>query len=110
VIKVVRTGADGRPLGSTDPRDWRATRILLDTDRPGRYGGTGEAYDWAAVRPYAGQAILAGGLAPTTVARAIELARPWGVDVSSGVERDKVKDPALIRAFLHEVKNYDRVA
>jgi phosphoribosylanthranilate isomerase len=110
VIKVVRTGVDGRPLESTDPGDWQAWRILLDTDRPGHYGGTGEPYDWAAVRSYAGQVILAGGLAPASVARAIELARPWGVDVSSGVEREKVKDPELIRAFLREVKSYDRVA
>lgn len=104
VIKVVRIGENHAPSGSTDPSAWNAERILLDTDRPGRYGGTGEAYDWSSVRPYAGQALLAGGLSVDNVAEAVRLAVPWGLDVSSGVERDRRKDPQLIRQFLERVK------
>ena len=81
-----------------------AERILLDANVPGRYGGTGVTYDWASVRLAVAGGFLAGGLAPENVAQAIEVARPWGVDVSSGVERDKRKDPGLIRAFLQAVR------
>jgi phosphoribosylanthranilate isomerase len=106
VIKVLRTDARGAPLGSTDPADWHAERLLLDSTRPGFYGGTGDSYDWAGARRHAAKAILAGGLSPGNVREAIRLAQPWGVDVSSGVERDKRKDPVLIRRFLEEVKSY----
>jgi phosphoribosylanthranilate isomerase len=105
-IKVVRVDERGRPSGSTDARDWNAVRVLLDTDRAGHYGGTGEAYDWACARPFAGQALLAGGLSPENAATAITLAQPWGLDVSSGVERDRQKDPELIRRFIQEVRRH----
>lgn len=108
VIKVVRIDAAGRALGSTDPRDWNSERILLDTHHGDSPGGTGLTYDWAAARRYASEALLAGGLTPENARRAIRLAQPWGLDVSSGVERDKHKDPDLIRRFLHEVKTDDR--
>jgi phosphoribosylanthranilate isomerase len=61
------------------------------------------------LKPYLGDAILAGGLDPTNVGKAISLARPWGVDVSSGVERNKRKDPQLIREFLRAVHALDGV-
>lgn len=79
-----------------------ARLIHLDTKRSGRYGGTGAAFDWRVARRAGelGAVLLAGGLSPENVAEAITEARPWGVDVSSGVERDGVKDPERIRAFL----------
>ena len=92
--------------GSIEPRDWNAERILLDTDRPGHYGGTGESFDWASVQPFAGEVLLAGGLNPTNVGAALRAARPWGLDVSSGVERNRQKDPTLIRQFIAEVKRH----
>ena len=106
VIRVVRVGDDGKPAGSTEPRDWNADRILLDTDRPGHYGGTGEAFDWNNVRPIAGGALLAGGLSAANVGEALRAARPWGIDVSSGVERERRKDPELIRQFIREVRRH----
>jgi len=106
VVKVVRVRADGSPSGPTDASAWQAERILLDTQRAGSYGGTGEAYDWSGVRPYARDALLAGGLTPANVRRAIQLAQPWDIDVSSGVERHKQKDPRLIRDLLLEVKGH----
>jgi phosphoribosylanthranilate isomerase len=104
VIKVLRTDEHGAPTGSINPADWNAWRMLLDSTRQGHYGGTGDTYDWVGARLHAREAILAGGLTPDNVARAIQQAEPWGVDVSSGVERDKRKDPALIRQFLDQVK------
>ena len=109
VIKVVRFSADGRPDGPVDPGAWNAERILLDSDRPGSFGGTGVSYDWTIARPYAAGALLAGGLTPSNAAEAIRMARPWGLDVSSGVERARRKDPELIREFLRRAKNGDTV-
>lgn len=76
--------------------------LLIDASVPGRYGGTGHTADWDLVARLAESypVILAGGLTPATVAGAIESVRPIGVDVSSGVEVDGSKDPALIRAFI----------
>ena len=64
------------------------TVLLLDAHDPERRGGTGVTVDWggAARLAVAGRMILAGGLAPDNVAKAIARVRPWGVDVSSGVE------------------------
>mgnify|MGYP000200471663 CR=1 FL=1 len=69
----------------------------------GPASGSGEAVDWQAAGRIAGrgQMILAGGLSPANVGRAIAAARPWGVDVSSGVESAPgCKDAGLIRTFI----------
>ena len=60
--------------------------------------------DWEAARPHAGESLIAGGLTPTNVQEAIATLRPWGLDVSSGVEREGVKDLGLIRAFLRRAR------
>ncbi|MFI6478840.1 phosphoribosylanthranilate isomerase [Nonomuraea sp. NPDC050663] len=72
--------------------------LLVDAPR----AGSGEPWDWAAVRDRAtGKWLLAGGLNPSNVAEAVAAARPWGADVSSGVEVSRgIKDGALIRAFV----------
>lgn len=86
-----------------------AAGFLLDSHLPGQAGGSGTIIDWARVplsspRPL----ILAGGLSITNVALAMRRARPYGVDVSSGVESAKgVKDAAKITAFINEVKRVD---
>lgn len=73
------------------------------------YGGVGERFDWSIVpRQLERPLILSGGLAADNVAEAIRRVRPWGVDVSSGVESAKgIKDPAKIAAFIAEVRNAD---
>ncbi|MCC6173663.1 MAG: phosphoribosylanthranilate isomerase [Chloroflexi bacterium] len=108
VLRVVHVDGEGRLATSPDASAHAAERILLDTQATGHFGGTGTTYPWAAVREQARTAILAGGLSPSNVAAAIAAASPWGVDVSSGVERDRVKDPDLIRAFISEVRRADR--
>ncbi len=76
------------------------------------YGGVGSRFDWS-LAPRVGEGrerplILSGGLDPHNVAEAIRRVRPWGVDVSSGVESAKgIKDAAKIAAFIAEVRNAD---
>lgn len=112
VVKAVRVdperGEDEarRTIESWLDRSRPAAGILLDAWHPSAYGGTGETADWAiAARLAADFPIwLAGGLTPANVAEAIAAVRPFGVDVSSGVETYGVKDPSLIRAFLERVQ------
>lgn len=81
--------------------------VLIDTPDPTRLGGgTGRTFDWNALRAILDEVhpelpvVLAGGLNPQNVGRAIQAVRPWAVDVSSGVESSRgVKDVELIRAF-----------
>jgi phosphoribosylanthranilate isomerase len=75
---------------------------LVDAHIAGAYGGTGTQADWSRAARIARQVptVLAGGLTPENVAAAIAQVQPLGVDVSSGVERDGQKDPALITAFI----------
>jgi phosphoribosylanthranilate isomerase len=81
---------------------------LLDS-HVAEYGGVGESFDWSlapAVRDR--PIVLSGGLAPANVAEAIRRVKPWGVDVSSGVESAKgIKDAGKIAAFIAEVRNAD---
>ena len=84
-----------------------ARGVLLDAYHPGVPGGTGETFDWGRIpADLAGRIVLAGGLDPDNVARAIRQVRPFAVDVSGGVERDKgVKDPDRIKRFIDEVRS-----
>ncbi len=72
------------------------------------WGGTGATIDWSLAAEVARRAdkpvTLAGGLRPETVSEAVRIGRPWGVDVSSGVETGGVKDDEKIRAFIDAVK------
>jgi len=84
--------------------------LLLDADDRERRGGTGQAIDWveAARIAQSRPTVLAGGLTPANVAQAIRIVRPYGVDVSSGVEsRLRVKDEAAMKAFVAAVRRGD---
>lgn len=84
----------------------RAPRVLFEAAR----SGAGERADWDTAERLATstQLMLAGGLDPDNVAAAIRKVRPWGVDVSSGVERSRgVKDPDRIAAFVNAVRDLE---
>lgn len=99
----VRPGLD---LHAEARRFAAARALLLDAYVPGVPGGTGERFDWSLIpadlpRPV----ILAGGLTPGNVAEAIERVRPYGVDVSGGVEAAKgIKDAAKVAEFVRRVR------
>ena len=82
-------------------------RILFESAR----SGAGECADWSAAAALAGttELVLAGGLHPANVAEAVRTVRPFGVDVSSGVERERgVKDAQLIREFIRAAREAER--
>jgi phosphoribosylanthranilate isomerase len=85
----------------------RAAAWLFDSHVP-EYGGVGESFDWSLLPVTDRPVILSGGLSQANVTDAIRRVRPWGVDVSSGVESAKgIKDAAKIAAFMAEVGNAD---
>lgn len=86
----------------------RADGYVLDAAAVDGYGGAGTLTDWKRARTVRESTqipiLLAGGLTPENVADAIRAVQPYGVDVSTGVETDKVKDPAKIQAFIRNAR------
>ena len=82
-----------------------ASAILLDAYRPGVPGGTGESFDWERIPAELRDSIvLAGGLNPDNIRKAVETVHPFAVDVSGGVEASKgMKDKEKIETFVQEV-------
>ena len=84
--------------------------FLLDSGRPAQetLGGTGQVHDWSISAEFVRRAdkpvFLAGGLRPENVGRAIDTVRPYGLDICSGVRQRKKLDPALLGAFMSEVR------
>jgi phosphoribosylanthranilate isomerase len=106
-IKACRVKAGGAALEYLRPFS-RAAAWLFDSHVP-EYGGVGEGFDLS-LMPVVKEkpVILSGGLSQANVAAAIRRVRPWGVDVSSGVESAKgIKDAAKIAGFIAEVRNAD---
>jgi phosphoribosylanthranilate isomerase len=104
VIKAFRVG-EGFETSQLGLFDVQA--ILLDTLRPGKAGGTGETFDWnvAIQAKHYGKLLLSGGLNPKNIEDAIRFVRPYGVDVSSGVEKyPGKKDHTKLREFIIKAK------
>lgn len=102
VSMVIKAFPAGDPR-VTRAADWGADAILLDSPNP----GSGQVFDWAlAGDPPEGQRlIIAGGLGPGNVAAAISKVRPWGVDVTTGVEASPgLKDPMKLKAFMEAAR------
>mgnify|MGYP001032086677 CR=1 FL=1 len=121
VVGMVKQAADTKIILAVDSRapvtpDNLVTHsasidaLLVDTCGPGGLGGTGCTHDWSLSRKirdaiYPVPMILAGGLTPENVSHAIRAVRPYGVDVSTGVEaRPGVKDPVKISEFVRKAK------
>ncbi len=87
----------------------RSLLYLLDTLVEKRYGGTGQVFAWGIAKKAAAEypTIIAGGLHPGNVEQVIADLKPWGVDVSSGVESKGVKDVEKIKAFVKAVRSTD---
>jgi len=105
-IKALRV-PDDSPL--PDWLQFPVNYLLLDTHKPGRYGGTGERFSWQRLTALPldcrNRLILAGGLTPENVTEAVRAVRPWAVDVASGVESAPGrKDPDKVRAFISNAK------
>jgi phosphoribosylanthranilate isomerase len=86
---------------------YAVSALLLDAWVAGTYGGTGERFNWELAAAVARQrpVILAGGLRAENVAAAVHTVRPYGVDVSSGVEASPGnKDPEKVAAFIRNAK------
>ncbi len=109
VIKALRVGP-GFDFGEAEPYRDKVTAILLDTLVEGTDGGTGRVFPWEEVSPLPDwtPVVVAGGLNPVNVGAAIKVLRPYGVDVSSGVEeRLRQKDRSRLHAFVAAVKTAD---
>ena len=84
--------------------DSSADMLLFDTYHKDERGGTGEVFDWASLDEFERPFMLAGGINSTNVARAIRTVRPYGIDISSGIETEGVKDDEKIKAFTNIVR------
>ena len=84
--------------------DSSADMLLFDAYHKDERGGTGEVFDWSSLDEFERPFMLAGGIDSTNVARAIRTVRPYGIDISSGIETEGVKDDEKMKAFTNIVR------
>ncbi|PYY08636.1 MAG: N-(5'-phosphoribosyl)anthranilate isomerase [Acidobacteria bacterium] len=107
---------DGTAQWSSSGQRLKGIRaVFLDSSTPQHPGGTGKTFDWASVAETVSaiaeqtNVVIAGGLTPANVREAIRILDPWGVDVSSGVEREPgKKDPEKVHAFVKSVRQAEQ--
>ena len=112
IIKVLHISASeavgGGLGGRLAPYQQAGCYITLDRLVEGLQGGTGQSFDWevaAQLSRMGYRYLLAGGLTPENVGQAVKQVNPWGVDVSTGVETDGLKDEEKIRAFIRNARS-----
>lgn len=105
VIKAIRV----KELSDLEPlKKYKVSAFLLDTYTPESLGGTGQIFNWdiAIAAKQFGRIILAGGLNPENIERAIRWVRPYAVDVSTGIEEEKgKKDLRKMKLFIERAKS-----
>lgn len=107
-LKAVAMG-EKQSLAALARRYKGASGLLLDSHAKGGMGGRGEAFDWSRVTAVKVPLVLAGGLNPVNVGGAVRRLRPYGVDVSSGIEtKPGLKDHDKMRAFVEAVQRADK--
>lgn len=111
VIKTIHVAHDAGDAASVERAANEHPRaiLLFDTVVDGKRGGTGVTFPWRTIAPMARerQVIVGGGLTPVNVSNCVRTVRPFGVDVRSGIETDRRKDLAKMRAFVQAVKETD---
>lgn len=98
-ITIIQAFRVRTPADIEAARASTADLVLLDNGQ-----STGETFDWSLVADVGRPFLLAGGITPGNVAQAIAAVRPWGVDMSSGIETDGVKDPAKMCAAVRAAR------
>lgn len=109
-LKAIAMGEPGMQYApSLQARYPGAAGFLFDSHVPGEQGGSGQTFDWSRLPGDPGKPwLLAGGLSPDNIFDAVVATRPWGVDVSSGIESAPgIKDGDKMRRFVEEVRRAD---
>jgi phosphoribosylanthranilate isomerase len=108
-IKSIAMGEAGVDAAAIRKRYPSTAAFLLDGHAPGQPGGRGESFDWTRTPALGKPVFVAGGLNPGNVGLAIKVARPFAVDVSSGIESAPgLKDGEKMQQFVNEVARADR--
>jgi phosphoribosylanthranilate isomerase len=105
LIKAVRVRSAQQVLQS---EKLSADLLLLDTYQKGQYGGSGETFDYSLIPNLQKRYFLAGGLKNSNITGAIGKCNPYGIDISSGVETDGLKDDGKIRQIIRTVRSLDK--
>ena len=109
-VRVLKAVKVGESVDSAELQRYRAaSALMLDTKVDGLAGGSGRPFDWGLAQGLSDRfpLILSGGLTPENVVPALDIVRPFGADVSSGVETDGQKDPEKIRKFIEQVRRWE---
>lgn len=105
IIKAIRVK---NAEAVTDGQNLGADMLLLDTYVKGQRGGSGQVFDLEKVPPIVMDWYMAGGLTPENIIQRLEKIRPYGVDVSSGVETEGCKDMNKIIQFVSKVREFEK--
>lgn len=101
IIKAVRVRSEIDILEAENlPCDY----LLLDAYKEDQYGGSGECFDWSVISRIRKPFFLAGGIHSENVTKAIQLTKPYCIDVSSGVETDGFKDESKVKDIIRRVR------